>query len=131
MTNEIEPTKDFQTRMFERIRDQIGDLMTEDDLRKIVASALERALFEPVKELDGYRTIQHESRLVQMIERHLKPKVEEAVREWVKGNDEKIHQTIDATLAKGITAIVSQHFESRFAWPLQQLAQTLQQKGIV
>ncbi len=32
MSNEIATTKDFQERMFERIREQIGDLLTEEDL---------------------------------------------------------------------------------------------------
>src|SRR6478736_8480675 len=39
--------EDFQTRMFERIKAQMGELMTDEELKKIVDAALQKAFFEP------------------------------------------------------------------------------------
>lgn len=39
---DIATTKTFQERMFEKIRDQMGDLMTDEDLKKLVDAAMQK-----------------------------------------------------------------------------------------
>ncbi len=49
MSNELQMTQDFQTRIFKRIRESIGDLMTDEDLRKLIEAAMQKAFFTEVK----------------------------------------------------------------------------------
>lgn len=54
MANEIETSKDFQDRVFEKIRADIGNLMTDAELKSLLHAAMSRAFFEPIVVKDRY-----------------------------------------------------------------------------
>ena len=100
---ELQTTKDFQTKMFERIRDQIGDLLSEEDLQKIVASAVDKALWEKQKvRKAGYSDYfeEVEGVLMSSFRPFIKDRLEATLRQYLKDNDEKIMAFVREETAK-------------------------------
>jgi hypothetical protein len=134
-TNEtaITTAKDFQTRMFERVREHIGELLTDDELKKIVDQAMQKAFFEERVTKDRYGDIRERapSLFVELLTKLVEPSVNAAVREWVGKHPEEITKALDAVIAKGITGMIAKYIDEQARWPLQQLADNLRQKGVL
>ena len=131
MTAEITTNKTFQERMFEKVRDQMGDLLTETELKQIVDQAVNKAFFEPRKvSSGGYREEIKPAVFVEMMENELRTHVREALDKWMASNKEIVAQTIEKVIQEGITRAVMQTLESRMSWPLQNFAEQLRAKGV-
>jgi hypothetical protein len=128
----IEISKDFQTKIFERIRDSIGDLMTDDDLKKLVGASVNKVFFEDRKEHRSFGAdVTKPPLIAEQIQELLKGQVTAAIKEWIDAHPDDVKAAIDAAIAKGMFALVQQHFESRVSGPMFELAQRLQQKGVI
>lgn len=130
MTNEITTNKTFQERMFDKIRDQMGELLTEDELKQLVDQAVNKAFFETRRVSSGYRDEIKPALFVEMMENELKARVGEALKQWIADNGEVIAQTIEKVVQEGITKAVMQTLEWRMNWPMQQFAEQLKAKGV-
>lgn len=130
MSTEITDTKTFQERMFERVRDQMGDLLTETELKQIVDQAVNKAFFEPRKISTGYRDEIKPAIFVEMMETELKSRVGKALEQWIQDNPEAVAQAIEKVIQEGITKAVMQTLEWRMNRPLQQFAEQLRSKGV-
>ena len=131
MTTEIATTKSFQDRMFERIRDQMGDLMTNDDLKKIVEAAMQKAFFEERVDRSSYNPVTHPSLFVVMLQNLLKEQMKDAVQQWLADHSEEVSKAINETLSKGITKIMQDHIDSKAQQPLFNLYGELTRKGVL
>ena len=85
--NEVGPVLSFEDRMRDRLRQNIGDVMTNDDLAAIVTRGLEDTFFKPrvIKIGSGYHeTTEHKPPLIQeLLLEILLPQMKLAVNEWV------------------------------------------------
>lgn len=126
MTTEIATNKSFQERMFERVRSQMGDLMTDEELKKIVNQAVQKAFFEP--QGAGYGSKQ--PLFVELIHNEMRSKVASAVTLWLQDNPELVQKAIQDVINEGILRAVMQALENRMSWPAQQLAEALKAKGV-
>jgi hypothetical protein len=132
MSNAIETSKTFQERMFERIREQMGDLMTDDDLKKIVETAMQKAFFEERITFDSYnRSTTAPPVFVELIRKQLEEQVAGAVRDWLRANHDEVVKQIDAAIAKGMFGLVRQHMEQAIQHPLWDFAQNLRNSGLL
>lgn len=129
---EIATSKTFQERMFERIKEQMGDLLTEEDLKKMVDAAMHKAFFENVviRNHYGQDTVKPPA-FVQMIEAQTKGLVEKAVKNWIDDHPELIAKAITEALEKGMFNMAVSYFEQKTTFPLQDLATKLMQKGVL
>lgn len=120
-------TQSFQEKMYERIRDSIGELMSEEDLKKLTAAAIERAFFEPRVTETGYGHVtKTESRFVEMVEKLMRSRVEQAVSAWIETHPDEIKERLDETIGRGMVGLVVAYLESKVAGPLSEFAQQLQ-----
>lgn len=133
MTQEIETTKTFQEKMFERIRGQMGDLMSTDDLKAVVNSAMQKAFFDPAYETDRYGNSirMKDSVFVNLIRKEMEPKVIEAIKTWLAEHPEEVTKAIDETVAKGMFGLIQQHLTQAISQPMFNLANDLRSKGIL
>jgi hypothetical protein len=132
MSTEITTSKTFQEKMFERIRDQIGDLMTEEDLKKIVEVAMQKAFFEPVTEIGRYGDkTTTDPIFVKKIRSLMEEQVKLQVSAWIKEHPEEITKTLNECIGKGMSGMMIAHFDSKLSYPLQQFAEGLRQKGLL
>lgn len=125
---EIATTKTFQDRMFERVRDQMGDLLTDEDLKKIVDTAVQKAFFEE-QSMDRYGS-KRPSVFVEYMQSELKSKMHTAMSDWLNANPEIVQQAIETVIKEGMYRSVISVLENRLSWPLQQFTEQLRQKGI-
>lgn len=132
MSNEISTSTAFQQKMFDRIREQMGDFLTEDDLKALVEKAVNDAFFKPVVVNSGsYNERREPPYFVQLIKDHLRAEVSEQVTQFIKNNPETINNAIQEALGGGITKLLVQYFDSRWSAPLYELSSKLQQKGVL
>lgn len=135
MSSDLSPNSTFQQRVFEKIRDQLGDLMTDAELKSIVDKTIDKAFFEPRVVKDGSyyseRTREIESLWVEKVKAALAPRVTAAVDQWVKDHPDLFAKAVDEAIAKGMYELVVQHFRSLTSQPLYELASALKAKGVL
>jgi nucleoside-triphosphatase THEP1 len=133
MGTEITTSQAFQEKMFARIREQMGDLLTDDDLKKLVEAAMQKAFFEErVIVVDHYgRTEKRAPHFIELITAEMKKKVGESVSAWVAEHPEEITKAINDILAKGVVAMVIHYLEQKMEWPMRELAERLRSKGVL
>lgn len=134
MGNEIETSKAFQERVFEKIRQDIGNLMTEAELKSLVNAAMNKAFFEPTISKDPhgyYRDKEGPSFFVCKVKELMYQKVGAAIEQWISEHPEEVNKAIRDVLSGGIAGAVAMYLESRFSGPLQNLRSELEQKGLV
>jgi len=125
MSGEIATTQNFQERMFERIKDQMGDLLSEEDLKVILERSIEKAFFEPQTYERGYRTEVEQSPFVKMIERELHSRVHTIADKWMSENKDRIEELIRDCLGKGFTKLITDYLDNKMGWHVHQLQESL------
>jgi glucosamine 6-phosphate synthetase-like amidotransferase/phosphosugar isomerase protein len=129
---EIETTRSFQEKMFEKIREQIGTLMTEEDLRKLVQAAMQKAFFENVKCKNHWGEVKEEPPVFETKLRELmREQVSMAMQKWINEHPEEIKAIVNRVIEKGIVDIVFEHIRQETSGPMQQLAQSLRDQGFL
>ena len=135
MANDVTPTAEFQERMFNRIREQIGDLMSDEDLKKITTAAIDKAFFEPRKLVDtgGYsnRMVEAEPLFVELMRKELQPAFHKAIKEWLTENPAVVKEVLDEMLAKGMVSYLASFFKMQTQGPMMDLVAKLNQKGLL
>lgn len=118
--------------MFERIREQMGDLMTETDLKALVDSAMQKAFFDPSKTEDRWGSVTlGEPVFVMMVRKEMAAKVTAALQEWLSAHQDEVSKAIDDAIAKGMFGLIQQHIDRAVSWPMQQMAEQLRAKGVL
>ena len=103
-------TQSLEERITARLHEQIGDLITEDDLKAMVARGVEAALFSPrnVVATSGYRAGYQEQRpsvVEEQVTRLLTEKMDTAVNAWLTANPEKVEAAIVAVVFVALNII--------------------------
>lgn len=113
MNTEVEVTKSFDDRMKDKIRESIGDLITDEELSKIVAQGIHAAFFEPVSVDNSYsRNPKREPLITNIVKELLSEKVNLAVKGWFKDNPEAMTPILDEVIKSGITKTIFNQIDS-------------------
>lgn len=101
--------------MMDRIRDSIGELMSDEDLKKIIERGIEKALFERKEVSDGWRNTKVIPSFVDtMVEKLLKDRMDEAIRAWLKENNERVQTAVDEAVKIGAGGCLITALNTRF-----------------
>lgn len=123
-SNQIAASTTFQERMFERVRESLSELLTEEEARALVDRAINEALFKRTIERGyGYqaRDVEKPSMFELMVVEEVKPMIKEALEKWISENSEEINKLIREIIEQGITGILSGVITEAFRQPLYQL----------
>ena len=127
----IAEAKNFQERMFERIREQMGDLLSEEELKKIVDTSIHKAFFEQTVTADGYgRTTTSDPHFVKLMRSLMEDNIKAMMEAWIAENQEVFDKAIQDAIAQGMYGLVQRHFEAMVKFPLQTFADNLRSQGI-
>lgn len=124
----------FQERMFNRVREQLGDLMTEAELKKIVDTALDKAFFEErvVKAATwNAQEVREPSYFVKQLQLEMKAPVELAIKHWLAEHPEEIEKVIKDVIGKGFLGIVHSYITEKTTTPIYNFANDLRNMGIL
>lgn len=127
MSNEVVTSQSLQERVGQRIREQIGDLLTEDDIKRLVEAAMQDAFFKrrTKKDVHNYTTEDKEPVIVELVRQLLQPAVDKAAKEWFEAHADEVHKHIDDALAGGILSFVQRWVESRMEAPMREFANAI------
>ncbi len=125
MSEDLAKQESFQERMKARIRESIGDLITDKELTEVVTRAVDEVFFAPVKVETGFHTEVRAPFTHTLIKELLEPKVREAVRAWIATHEDKINEIVKQTVEQGIGQCVISAFNQNFQGPMYSLQQTL------
>jgi hypothetical protein len=124
--------KAFAERIFDRIKDGLGDLMTDGELKVLLDRAVNEAFFTERTVPDGhYGTKKVPAHFVEMTRELLKAQVQEQVNAYFEANHEEIKEKVAEVLQQGIGQAVLKAIEAQFSGPLFSLQHQLVQKGIL
>lgn len=121
MTNAIQPAKTLQERVGERIREQIGDLLTDDDLKRLVETALHEAFFkQTVAHGDWGRTSITPAPVVEIVRGLLKERVDAAVSAWLSANSAEFAKHLDDAIGQGFSKMLQDWLDMKLNFALGQ-----------
>jgi hypothetical protein len=132
MSTELEKATDFQTRMFEKIREQMGELLTDAELKQIVEKAMDKAFTERVQthrvgRYGSQEVFEVEAPFVGMVRDLLAPSVHKVVAGWLTAHPDEVKKIIDDALKDGIVKMVVQYFENKVSGPISEMRYKMEQ----
>ena len=128
---ELTKADTFQQRMFERIRESMGELLSEEDLKELLEKAIEKSFFEEriVQSSSYFGGNQKKPSLFQeLVTEQVQPMMEKAITAWLQDNSEQVTSTIDAVLKDGLLGALSKAIEQKMQTPVFNLRQEISNK---
>jgi hypothetical protein len=116
MANEVGRVLSLEERINQKIHESIGDLITPEDLKRIVERGIESALFQPrqtPRQYGGYDT--KPSIVDEVVTRALETAMRDAVNAWVKDNPEKLEAAVKEAIARGAGESLLRAIDYKFA----------------
>lgn len=114
MTDEIVVQQSFEERMKDRIKESIGELITDEELSKLVRKSVDQVFFAPTKIKQGWDTKEGPSLLNGIIKELLTPQVSEVVQQYINDHPEEIIKSIKEVLSVGMGTALLNAFNSQF-----------------
>ena len=139
--NDVAVPDNFQTRLERKIQESIGELMTPDDVKRLVEAGIDKALFQlrevPNPNYAGYgeRVLRRPPLVDELVAKHFEPLMNGAVTEWLQAHPEVFLTVIERALSDFGQAMVMKSIAAFFSAPintgLEMLKQDLRNKGIL
>ncbi len=140
---EIAVKMSFEEKLKERMKEQIGELLSDDDLKKIVEKGIQTIFFDrPIVGHEQYsgKPIYSGTPLAEeLVNKYIKERVEVALQQWATEHPDAIKDILEKQIGAnaldfvqhGIASLLSSPFEQfkqQIAWTLQQNANNLMQR---
>ena len=114
--NAIAEKSNFQERMKDRIKNLIGELMTDSELSEIVHRAMEEIFFKPMEIKDGYQIKEVPPFVHQLLKELLTKSVRDEVAKYITDNKDlvqkNIQQVITQGMGKALVEAITFHFSN-------------------
>lgn len=123
-------SQSFEERVYEKIRTDIGSLMTDEELKKLVEKSIERMFFTE-RTVAGHNSWDRGNKLPPLIfeavQKALEAKINEQVKQYVLDHSEFYTKAIEDALGKGFLTIARQYFDSMVNGAMQPALYGIQQ----
>jgi len=123
--NEIVKSESFEDKMKNRLKESIGDLITDEDLTKLVNKAVEEVFFTGGrKTISGgmYPTYKDIPPLLHgIVENALKEQIKQIAEVWVTENQLAITAMLDQIIKDGAATMMMEAFNNMFQGQLSNL----------
>jgi hypothetical protein len=128
--NDIVENKSFQEKMHDRIRESIGDLITDEELKKLIDRGMEEIFFSQKVNTDtwGHITSKEPALIEDLIADLMRDKVHAEIQKWMTENKELLNETIRQVIQEGIGKAVIQVFENKFSSDLYTFQSNIEQR---
>lgn len=129
--SELIKSESFEQRLFEKIRTDIGALMTDVELKKLVETSIERVFFSPrevVEETSYYGRKEKVSKapeIYSVVSAAVNAQVTPLVKTYIEEHSDQIGKIIEECLAKGYIGLITNYLTNRMEGPLQLLGTQL------
>ena len=123
-------TQSFEERVYEKIRTDIGSLMTDDELKKLVDKSIERMFFTDrvIKSEYSYgRDEKKPPMIFEAVRAALESKINEHVKQYVLDHADFYAKAIEEALGKGFFNIARSYFETSVNGAMQPALYNIQE----
>lgn len=130
MNTAVVQAKTLQERVGDRIREQIGELLTTEDLKALVDRAMEEAFFRKVEVPKRHWNDDQryeDAFAVKHVKELLKPRVDEACKAWLAEHQDRLGAHIDESVGKGFSAMFQAWLDRKVQADLIDFAQAMKQ----
>ena len=129
MANQIETVKTFQEKISEKIKDSIGDLITDDDLKPLIEKSIADLLTNDrkIKNHSGsYPQYNDAPPLMQeIITPLLEVQIKEQVAKYISDNPQLLTKVIDDMVVNGFIKVMIWHLDGKISIPLEHFRQEI------
>ncbi len=125
---EIAKQQSFQEKISDKIKESIGDLITDEDLKPLIESSIKSLLLEKrkVPRNSGYGTDTTPALLDEILRPHLDTQLRILAEEYFTANPKVLREAIDKVLGDGILTAIHRVIESRMYGPIERLSQEIE-----
>ena len=122
-TTSMVPVASFQDRLKERIRESIGELLSDDDLSTIVQRGIDEVFFQERRiPAPRYGHVSYEPPLIhEIVKEVLTARMIVAVDSWLRSHEEEVEAAITETVEAGAGAAMLQGMNKFFSDSMTQL----------
>lgn len=128
---EVTQPRSLQDRVGDRIRDQIGDLMTDEDLKTLVDRALNEAFFtkRPIPKKNYHDEQKFDDAFaVAHVHKLLEGRVEAACKAWLSDHKDELGAHIDNAIAAGFSRLMLAWLDNKVNTALFEFGNNLRQQ---
>ena len=121
---EIAIQKSFEEKMKDRIKDSIGDLITDEQLSLMINRSMEEVFFKPTKVKSKQYPYAEEAgpvMLHELIKELLVPEMQVAVKGYIAEHKDEVLKQIDLIIRNGAGKIFMDAITNQMFMPLQSL----------
>ena len=106
----------FQERLKERLRDSIGELLSDDDLTALVERGIDEVFFQPRYERrpGAYSTETLPPLIHEVVKDVLSAQMREAVERWLSSHEDEVRQALEDCVKDGAGMALMRAFTSYF-----------------
>jgi hypothetical protein len=95
--DEVQVTKSFEDKMKDRVKESIGDLISDEDLRPLIIAGVKEIFTKKPRSIENYRTVYGDSLIEAIVKDHsdLKEVVTTEVNNWLNENSYIIKEILN------------------------------------
>ncbi len=128
MTKEITIPQSFEAKMKDRIRDSIGELITDKELSELVRKSVDQVFFAPTEIGTIYNRKEGPSLLNGLIAKLLTPQVREAIQQYINDHPDEVIEAVKEAISAGMGNALLSALNSQFQSHLFNLETNIQSK---
>jgi uncharacterized cupin superfamily protein len=120
--NEVAVSQSFQDRLFEKIKTDMGSLMTDTEMKSLVVTSIERIFFTGKERKQNnypYETIREEPEIYKIVKAAVEKQIEQQVKNYIGEHADLYKKTIEDTLAKGFASLAIRAIQDIINVPIQ------------
>lgn len=122
MSNQIETSKNFQDKMKDRIKESIGDLLTDEDLEKLIERGMYETFFEKRRKNVGStqwpKYEEQEPWIHEVLKELMTERVDKALEKWMIKHEVEMKEMFYQTLEDGALSAILKAFSRAISAPL-------------
>ena len=123
-------TKDFKTRMMDRVRESIGELLTDDELKTMIDRSMHTIFFaeKETKNTWGQTQKTEPPLMHEIVKKLVDPRVEACVQEYIKEHEVDVKRLIEEAIDRGLARSVMRAFDKTFLGSLRDFSMSVAAK---
>lgn len=119
--NNIQIPLTFQDKLAQRMREQIGELLTEEDLKKLTERAVEEMFFKPRVVVGQWnQTSTQPPWFVAEFGKLAEPVLREEMQRWLNEHPDEVRDILRQSIEKGVAGMVMSQFNVLLSSALSQ-----------
>ena len=120
MSQDLAKVESFEERLKQRIRDSIGELLTDEELSTMVRRSVEEIFFKPRERRNLYHTEELAPLLHEIVKGLVDKRIEGAVEAYIDDHADKVEPLIAEAIKEGIGVAVLAGIRSAFRRDFEQ-----------